>query len=100
MEGSKLFVAIVGDGQWADFCNEFDQTEWLKDGRFQTNADRADHRDLSDFGIEKIFLTRPTDDLCAVFERLGLPFAPVRTPGELVHDVHLNASGGLIASAA
>ena len=29
-------------------------------------------------------------------ERLGLPFAPVRRPGELADDPHLNASGGLI----
>ena len=32
----------------------------------------------------------------STFERLGLPFAPVRTPGELADDPHLNESGGLI----
>ena len=31
-----------------------------------------------------------------MFERLGFPFAPVRRPGELVDDPHLNASGGLV----
>ncbi len=34
--------------------------------------------------------------LCASFERLGLPFAPVNKPGDLFHDPHLNASGGLL----
>ena len=34
--------------------------------------------------------------LCTSFERLELPFAPVNKPGDLFHDPHLNASGGLL----
>ena len=96
MDGGKLFVAIVGDGQWVDFCTEFDRKDWLSDERFRTNADRARQRDYLIPEIQAIILTRPVAELCAVFERLGLPFAPVRAPGELVDDEHLNASGGLI----
>jgi len=34
-------------------------------------------------------------DLAALFERVGLPFAPIRKPEELFDDEHLNVTGGL-----
>ena len=46
--------------------------------------------------IQAVIAARPVASLCAIFERLGLPFAPVRTPGELIDDPHLNASNGLL----
>ena len=33
--------------------------------------------------------------LAAIFERHGLPFAPIRRPEELFDDPHLQATGGL-----
>jgi crotonobetainyl-CoA:carnitine CoA-transferase CaiB-like acyl-CoA transferase len=95
-DGSQLFVAIVGDGQWEGFCKAFGRTEWLDDLRFRTNADRAAARAYLIPEIQAIIVTHPVAELCAVFERLGLPFAPVRAPGELLDDPHLIASGGLI----
>ena len=37
-----------------------------------------------------------SNELTPIFERLALPFAPVRRPGDLVDDPHLKASGGLL----
>jgi crotonobetainyl-CoA:carnitine CoA-transferase CaiB-like acyl-CoA transferase len=34
-------------------------------------------------------------DLAALFEKHGLPFAPIARPEELLDDPHLNATGGL-----
>ena len=34
-------------------------------------------------------------ELAAVFERHGLPFAPITRPEDLLDDPHLNATGGL-----
>jgi len=34
-------------------------------------------------------------ELAAVFERHGLPFAPISRPEQLFDDPHLNATGGL-----
>ncbi|MBW8317434.1 MAG: CoA transferase, partial [Hydrogenophaga sp.] len=34
-------------------------------------------------------------DLASLFERVGLPFAPIRKPEELYDDEHLLATGGL-----
>jgi crotonobetainyl-CoA:carnitine CoA-transferase CaiB-like acyl-CoA transferase len=95
-DGSQLFLAIVGDRQWVDFCKTFDRTDWLADERLASNAQRAAARDVLIPQITAIMAARPREELCAIFERLGLPFAPVRAPGELVDDPHLVASGGLV----
>ena len=39
--------------------------------------------------------TRTADDLAALFERAGLPFAPIRRPEDLYDDPHSLATGGL-----
>jgi crotonobetainyl-CoA:carnitine CoA-transferase CaiB-like acyl-CoA transferase len=36
------------------------------------------------------------DELAAIFEKAGLPFAPIRKPEDLFDDPHLNATGGLV----
>jgi crotonobetainyl-CoA:carnitine CoA-transferase CaiB-like acyl-CoA transferase len=95
-DGTKLFVGIVGDGQWKDFCTSFGKTEWLDDPRLHTNANRSAERSWLLPEIAEIIRSQPLDELTATLERLGLPFAPVRRPGELADDVHLNKSGGLI----
>jgi crotonobetainyl-CoA:carnitine CoA-transferase CaiB-like acyl-CoA transferase len=95
-DGTKLFVGIVGDGQWKDFCVEFDREAWLRDPRLQTNTDRSAARAWLLPLIADIIRKRPLAELNATLERLGLPFAPVRKPGELADDPHLNASGGLV----
>ncbi len=95
-DGTKLFVGIVGDGQWKDFCVEFDRVAWLRDPRLQSNSDRSAARPWLLPLIADIVRNRPLAELNEIFERLGLPFAPVRKPGELAGDPHLNASGGLV----
>jgi crotonobetainyl-CoA:carnitine CoA-transferase CaiB-like acyl-CoA transferase len=95
-DGTQLFVGIVGDGQWKDFCIEFGREEWLRDHRLQTNTDRSAARPWLLPLIAEMIRNRPLAELNETFERLGLPFAPVRKPGELADDLHLNASGGLV----
>jgi crotonobetainyl-CoA:carnitine CoA-transferase CaiB-like acyl-CoA transferase len=95
-DDTKLFVGIVGDGQWKDFCKTFGKPEWLEDPRLQTNADRSAARSWILPVIADIIRSQPLDALTSTLERLGLPFAPVRRPGELAADPHLNESGGLI----
>ena len=47
------------------------------------------------FGLRERLARHSAADLAALFERVGLPFAPIRTPEELFDDEHLNATGGL-----
>jgi crotonobetainyl-CoA:carnitine CoA-transferase CaiB-like acyl-CoA transferase len=94
-DGSKLFVTVVGEEQWASFCGAFDREAWLGDPRFATGQGRVDHRGWLIPEIAKIFRQWTKADLSAVLDRLELPYAPVNKPGDLFTDPHLNASGGL-----
>src|SRR4029434_5340939 len=45
----------------------------------------------------ELFAVRWAAELAALFERVGLPFAPIRKPEDLYDDPHLAATGGLAA---
>jgi crotonobetainyl-CoA:carnitine CoA-transferase CaiB-like acyl-CoA transferase len=94
-DGSKVHVTIVGEEQWQAFCRTFGRDAWLTDARLATSQGRVDNRSWLIPEIATIFRQWPAADLCAVLEKLELPFAPVNTPGDLIDDPHLTASGGL-----
>jgi crotonobetainyl-CoA:carnitine CoA-transferase CaiB-like acyl-CoA transferase len=95
-DGIQIFFGIIGDGQWKDFCNEFGKPAWLADPRLQTNADRSAARSWILPVITDMIRSHTVGELISIFERLAIPFAPVRRPGDLKDDPHLNASGGLL----
>jgi crotonobetainyl-CoA:carnitine CoA-transferase CaiB-like acyl-CoA transferase len=94
-DGSKLFVTIVGEEHWESFCRTFGKEAWLSDTRLKTMQGRVDARSWVVPEIAEIFRKWPARELAATLERLDLPFAPVNKPGDLFHDPHLLASGGL-----
>lgn len=94
--GDKIFVSIVGEEQWAGFCRSFGFDAWLNDPRLATSQDRVDARGWMIPEIAARIATRTVDELSSLFEQLGLPFAPVNTPGDLFDDPHLTQSGGLL----
>jgi crotonobetainyl-CoA:carnitine CoA-transferase CaiB-like acyl-CoA transferase len=95
-DGTKLFVSIVGEDQWAAFCQTFGKAAWLDDPRLKSNTQRVAARHWMLPEIAAIFKTWPIAELSAEMERLGLPFAPVNEPGALIDDPHLKQSGGLL----
>ncbi|MBB3771171.1 crotonobetainyl-CoA:carnitine CoA-transferase CaiB-like acyl-CoA transferase [Angulomicrobium tetraedrale] len=95
-DGSKLFVGIVGDEQWRAFCQAFGFEAWLSDPDFATNHLRQKARSRILPAIREAFLSRDAADVASTVERIGLPFAPLRTPIDLLDDVHLNESGAMI----
>lgn len=95
-DGAKLFLGVVGEGQWKDFCTEFGRDDLLTDTRLQSNADRSAARPWLIPIIADMIRAKQVAELSTIFERLGLPFAPVQKPGDLADDPHLNASDGLI----
>jgi crotonobetainyl-CoA:carnitine CoA-transferase CaiB-like acyl-CoA transferase len=95
-DGQPIFVSIVGEEQWEGFCRSFGFEAWLTDPRLSTSQGRVDNRDWIVPAIADALSRHGMAALCATFERLELPFAPVNKPGDLFHDSHLNASGGLL----
>ena len=94
-DGEQVFLAAVSDSQWRVLCNAFGFADLLADARLATNNDRVQARDWLLPILRERFAPRSANELSAVFEQHGLPFAPITRPQELFDDPHLLATGGL-----
>ena len=94
-DDEQIFLAAVSDAQWATFCDALGFADLKANPQYTTNNQRVQARpNLMPVLRERLAL-RSATDLTAVFEKAGLPFAPIRKPEELYDDEHLLATGGL-----
>jgi len=98
-DGGKLFVGVVTDTQWEVFCREFQAEDLAKDARLRSNGQRVKERVWLVPRINQITKKHTQSELTAKLEAIGLPFAPIAKPWDLLDDPHLNASGGLLKTA-
>ncbi len=94
-QGDQVFLAVVTDTQWRIFCEGFGFEDLKADSRLSSNNDRVRARDWLLPELRQRLAGYRGADLSARFEQLGLPFAPITKPHELMDDPHLNATGGL-----
>jgi crotonobetainyl-CoA:carnitine CoA-transferase CaiB-like acyl-CoA transferase len=92
----QVFVGVVSDKQWKDFCAAFELHELAADSTLDGNNDRVKHKDRLLPVIKATFLKFSKAELMAKLEKTGLPFAPIARPEELFDDPHLAAGGGLL----
>src|SRR4051812_47229466 len=92
----RLFVGVVTDTQWEVFCREFEMKDLEKDQRLTTNAMRVKERSWLVGRINEITKRHTQQELAAKLEAIGMPFAPIAKPWDLLDDPHLKASGGLL----
>ena len=92
---AQIFLAVVGDTQWRVFCEAFGFDDLFADARLATNNDRVRARDWMMPMLRARLAERSAVELAEVFERHGLPFAPITDPQHLFDDPHLQATGGL-----
>jgi crotonobetainyl-CoA:carnitine CoA-transferase CaiB-like acyl-CoA transferase len=93
--GEQIFLAAVSDAQWATFCTLLGYSDLRAEPRFATNNQRVHARPTLMPVLRERLATRSAAELSALFEKAGLPFAPIRRPEELYDDEHLLATGGL-----
>jgi crotonobetainyl-CoA:carnitine CoA-transferase CaiB-like acyl-CoA transferase len=94
-DGEQIFLAAVSDAQWITFCDALGFADLKTDPRYATNNQRVEARAGLMPALRSRLAEHRVADLAALFERVGLPFAPIRKPEELFDDEHLNATGGL-----
>jgi crotonobetainyl-CoA:carnitine CoA-transferase CaiB-like acyl-CoA transferase len=95
-DGGRLFVGVVTDTQWEVFCREFGAPELRDDSRLKTNALRVKAREWLLPALSVLMKKYDQKSLAGKLEQIGLPFAPIAKPWDLLDDPHLNASGGLL----
>ena len=93
--GEQVFLAAVSDSQWKVFCQALGYADLLADARLQTNNERVHARDWLIPLLRERLARHEAAELSAVFEKNGLPFAPITRPEELFDDPHLAATGAL-----
>jgi crotonobetainyl-CoA:carnitine CoA-transferase CaiB-like acyl-CoA transferase len=97
-DADRLFVGVVTDTQWDVFCREFGLEDLRNDPRLQSNGKRVKERSWMLPRLAEVLRNYTKADLAAKLERIGLPFAPIAKPWDLLDDPHLKASGGLAAT--
>jgi crotonobetainyl-CoA:carnitine CoA-transferase CaiB-like acyl-CoA transferase len=94
-DGEQIFLAAVSDAQWVTFCDALGYMDLKADPALMTNNQRVEVRSALLKTLRERLAERSADELSALFEKVGLPFAPIRRPEELYDDPHLKATGGL-----
>jgi len=95
-ENARLFVGVVTDTQWEIFCREFNLADLAADTRLRSNGDRVKERAWLLPRLAEVLKKYTKADLAAKLEAIGLPFAPISKPWDLLDDPHLKASGGML----
>ena len=95
-DGGRLFVGVVTDTQWDVFCREFGAEALKGDPRLRTNGQRVKERSWLLPALSAIIGQYDQPTLAAKLEQIGLPFAPIAKPWDLLDDPHLKAHGGLM----
>ena len=95
-DAQQVFVGVVSDKQWKDFCAAFELHELAADKSLDTNNDRVKHKERLVPLIQAEFRRYSKQQLMDKLEKTGLPFAPIARPEDLFDDPHLAASNGLV----
>jgi crotonobetainyl-CoA:carnitine CoA-transferase CaiB-like acyl-CoA transferase len=95
-DGGRLFVGVVTDTQWEVFCREFGAPDLKADARLKTNGQRVKERSWLLPALASLIKKYSQKELAEKLEQIGLPFAPIAKPWDLLDDPHLNAFGGLM----
>jgi crotonobetainyl-CoA:carnitine CoA-transferase CaiB-like acyl-CoA transferase len=94
-DGEQVFVGVVSDSQWKVFCEAFGFADLAADSSLALNNQRVQARERFLPLVRARFAKMAKQDLMAICERAGLPFAPIQRPQDLFEDKHLLESGGL-----
>ena len=92
----RLFIGVVTDTQWQVFCREFGARDLADDERLRTNGMRVKERSWLIPRLAEMMRDYAKEELATKLEAIGLPFAPIAKPWDLLADPHLNAFGGLV----
>jgi crotonobetainyl-CoA:carnitine CoA-transferase CaiB-like acyl-CoA transferase len=91
-----IFVGLTSNNHWRRFWEYFGRQDLIDDPRYATNQDRARERATCRPIVVDVVSRHELSELVVLFDRIGIPFAPVAKPGDLFDDPHLNAGGRML----
>ena len=87
-----IAALIYNDKQWRVFVDAV-RPPWASEPQYATLELRARQIDTVYKLLGETFKERTTQEWLDLFQSLGIPAAPLRTPDDLMKDPHLNAVG-------
>ena len=95
-DGDQIFIGLTSDNHWQRFCTEFARPDLLNDTRYATNEARVAERPTLVPLVADIVKRHTKVEITDICDRIGVPFAPVAKPGDLLDDPHLHAGNRLV----
>ena len=95
-DDENIFVGVVSDKQWTQFCNAFDLDDLLQNEDLHSNAQRVAQRESFMPRLREMFKGQELLQTITICERVGLPFAPILRPDQLFDDPHVNHPGATV----
>ena len=92
-DGEQVFVAVVSDTQWRQFCAHFHLQDLAEDAALATNGGRVQQRERFMPALQRLFGGLSQQEAARQLEAAGLPFAEINKPSDLFADPHLNCGG-------
>ena len=92
----QIFVGVVSDKQWVEFCKAFDLEDLLNNKALSTNTQRVAQRNEFMPRLHKMLKTHNLSQIVEILESFGLPFAPIMRPDQLLDDPHVNHPGATV----
>ncbi len=92
-DGEQVFVAVVSDTQWRQFCAHFQLEDLAADEALASNGGRVEHRQRFMPALQALFSRLSRREAVRELEAAGLPFAEINKPSDLFADPHLSRSG-------
>ena len=91
----QIFLSAVSDKQWVVFCDVLGFADLKAHPAYQNNNDRVRERVNLIPELRTRLEKYTAAELADMFEKNGLPYAPIKRPQDLMEDPHLLQSGGL-----
>jgi crotonobetainyl-CoA:carnitine CoA-transferase CaiB-like acyl-CoA transferase len=93
-DGDQVFIGIISEKHWQQFCDAFGRRDWLGDERLKTNNARIRERDWFLPEVEQMIRNYTKAEVIAICDRAGICFAPIARPEDLFEDPQLNQGIG------
>jgi crotonobetainyl-CoA:carnitine CoA-transferase CaiB-like acyl-CoA transferase len=93
-DGEKVFIGLISEKHWKQFCDAFDRQDWLEDERLETNNKRISERDWFLPAVEEMIKTYTKQEVIDICDKAGICFAPIARPEDLFDDPQLNQGRG------
>jgi crotonobetainyl-CoA:carnitine CoA-transferase CaiB-like acyl-CoA transferase len=89
-DADQVFIGIISEKHWQQFCEAFGRRDWFEDERLKTNNDRIREREWFLPEVEKLIKQYTKQEVIDICDKAGICFAPIARPEDLFEDPQLN----------